>query len=157
MITPDNVPGAADSSVAALKFFTYSAIILNLTGTFICLITIKMCTDVPHRAQQAVLLNPNSWAAKIADGTQALPPGILISHHALLEAFGMSKKYRWIDTIVFSSIIIFGFFYTIISVVLWVWLSSSYVSAGAVMITAVPAFFAAIYVLCVGVLGQGWQ
>lgn len=75
----------------ALQFFTYSAIILNLTGAFISLVSIRMCVELPLRAQRAVLACPDSWPARIVGNGEVLPTDALTSHYALLETFGMSK------------------------------------------------------------------
>lgn len=102
-------------------------------------------------------MNRQSWAAKIAIDGEALPEQILTSHYTLLETFGMSKWYRWIDTFVFSTIVLFGFFYSFIALVIWVWVSQSHVTAGVTMVTALPALACAMHVLYAALTGQGWR
>ena len=55
MIAGVDATNANTPSWAALRFFTYAAIILNLSGAVVSLVIIKMCSDVPLAAQQKIL------------------------------------------------------------------------------------------------------
>lgn len=138
----------------ALRFFIYSALILNLSGTFLCLMTIKMCTDLPHHAQQMVVLKEDSWPSQVARGA-TLSEELLTDHWLLLKAFGISNRYQNMD-IVFVFVVLFGGLYTFVAVIFWIWLTESYTLAGATMITVVPAVASVVYGV-VAASAEGWR
>jgi hypothetical protein len=137
----------------ALQFFIYSAIILNFTATFLCLMAIKMCTDLPHYAQQMAVLQGKSWPNRAARG-ETLKRELLTDHWRLLKAFGMSSRYRFIDALFFF-IVIFGCLYAFIAVVIWICLTVPPAVSGATMVTVLPA---AVSIVCgVFVSKERWQ
>jgi hypothetical protein len=150
---PDDHPDTA--AWETLQFFIYSSIILNLSGTFLCLMAIKMCTDLPHHAQQLALSNPDSWPSRAARN-EILPENILKNHWVLLGKFGMSPRYQRLDAL-FVYVVLFGGLYTFIAVILWVWLTSPHIVAGVIMLTVAPAVLSMTYGLVAACTGEGWQ
>lgn len=144
----------------ALRFFTYSAIIQHLASCFICLMVIKMCTDVPHHAQQ-LIANHNgnkepSRALRVARG-EVLPRGISNSHYRLLEEFGMSPRYRFIDSVILPALIAGAFTFAFIALTIWIWATQSTLNAGITMITVVPALLSLLFVFGISLTSQGWH
>jgi hypothetical protein len=152
-MVPDDHP--SDAGWGALRFFIYSAVILNLSGTFLSFMAIKMCTDLPHHAQQMVLLDEKSWPSLVARG-ETLSKRLLTDHWLLLKEFGMSSRYKPMDAL-FVYIVIFGGLYTFVAVIIWIWLTESYAVAGATMVTVVPAVASVAYGIIAAGSGQGWR
>lgn len=129
--------GSRTTAWRVLRVVTYCSIFINLTGTTLALILIKMCTDLETIARRLIVLHSHSWPARIARG-EKLSRELLIDSYRLLEAFGMSKGYRVLDQGA-AMWIIFGNILTFISVILWVYVAEDIVVAGTTMIAIVPA------------------
>jgi heme A synthase len=145
-------------SWSALLVFLYSAIMLNLGGAFLSLLAIKMCSDLPLAAQQK-LLREGSAASKsplsrIARG-ETLGTEILEDHFGLLESFGMSRGYRHVDYLCFSSLMAASVC-TFVALTFWVFLSETNVTAGITMITFGPVAIIVVRVFVLAGYGQGW-
>ena len=155
----DSTTNTTTATWVAIRFFTYSAIILNLASSFICLMIIKMCTDVPHNAQQSIANHNNkepSRAMRVARG-EVIPRGLLGSHYRLLEEFGMSPYYRYIDSAIFSQLVTGAFTFTFVALTIWIWATQSTLNAGLTMITVVPAYLSSVFVYNVCLKSQGWH
>ncbi|KIM22141.1 hypothetical protein M408DRAFT_292928 [Serendipita vermifera MAFF 305830] len=126
-----------------IRFFTYTAISINLTGTTLALVLIKMCSDLESTAQQMVVSIPSSLPARIARG-EKLPRHLIMNHYKLLEEFGMSPGYKALD---FGAAIWItsGNVSTFVSVIMWVWLAEDKAVAGATMVGTVPAILGLVY------------
>ncbi|PVF90933.1 hypothetical protein CPB86DRAFT_668417, partial [Serendipita vermifera] len=113
-------PDAKRPAWRALRFFTYSSIVINLSGTTLALVLIKLCTELPCRAQRMIISNPSSLPARLArDG---VPRDLLLNHYALLEEFGMPKGYRFLDAGA-AFWVLSGNIFTFVSIMMWVWLA----------------------------------
>jgi hypothetical protein len=109
-----------------LRFFTYSSIVVNLSGTTLALVLIKMCSELDYRARCMVISNPSSLPARVArDG---LPRHLLLSRYRLLEEFGMPRGYKMLDAGA-AFWVLSGNIFTFVSVMMWIWLSGDIVIA----------------------------
>lgn len=122
----------------ALRFFIYGAIAVNLSGTTLALIIIKMCTDIPCIALERVLDQPSSWPARCARG-EPLPLKLLRDPVQMLVQFGMSRHYNALDWGAGIWVII-GYINTFSAMTLWVWLTQTPAVAVVLMVIIVPAF-----------------
>jgi len=129
----------------ALRFFTYAAIAINLSGTTLALIIIKMCTDVAFTAQRLLISDPRSWPARLARG-ESLPREILGDQVQFPVAFGMSRGYIWLD---WGAAVWFllGFLSTFASLTLWIWLTQSFLVAATLLLVIAPSVFGVISVI----------
>jgi hypothetical protein len=82
----DNPTNTSTLSWEALRFFTYAAIILNLSGAVVSLMIIKMCSDLPLTAQQKLLEVNESDLTDINQGSSqnqyalpSIPPNTAVS------------------------------------------------------------------------------
>jgi len=100
-------------------------------------------------------INP-SWAVRVALG-ESLPRGFSNSHYRLLEAFGMTRRYRLIDSVILPALITGAFTFTFIALTIWIWATQSTLNAGLTMITVVPAFLSLLFVFGIGLTSQGWH
>jgi hypothetical protein len=154
----------------ALRGFIYSAIILNLSGAFLALMTIKMCSDLPVVAQQKLIdglttsnvpmssivepdwITPEHdnipFAATIA-GKGVLSVKILGDHFLLLRCFGMSRWYKAVVRIS-SWVLVAACVCSFAALTLWMFLSESVTTAG---LTMIPFGITAIIVICVFLVG----
>jgi hypothetical protein len=133
------------TSWAALRFFTYSAIVLSLNGTFMGLLCIDACAHLQRNARLKLLADSDSWPGRVARG-ETLPREILTNNVELLRVFGISRGFETTESIISLSLL-FAFIFTITSVTLWVWLSQTYVVAGLITITIGAAITVTTYAL----------
>jgi hypothetical protein len=155
----------------ALRFFTFSAIILNLGGAFLSLITIKMCSDLPVAAQQRVIKDRTAPTRdtpyfliaedldiplRVATGVGILSPTILDDHFLLLKCFGMSKWYRFVDRAT-SGVLVVACACTFAALTFWMFLNEPQTTAGVTMITFGLAAIVTICALLIAVSRQGWR
>lgn len=144
----------------ALLIFLYGAIMLSLGGSFLSLIIIKMCSDLPLAAQQRVLTEQFSSSTKllseVARGRQTIPAYILESHFRLLENFGMAPEYRMVH-VVSGLVLISACVCTFIALTLWVFISEAIITAGITMVFFVLIAFIVIMVYFFASNGQGWR
>lgn len=127
----------------ALRFFTYSAVMLSFSDTFLCLLCIARCTYVPSAARREVLLNPNSWPTHVARGG-TLTRDLLNDNVNMIRHFSLGSQYRHLKSCldVFVGI---SFLFSSLAVSLWVWLTLNHVTAGLTMLTMVPTFGIVFY------------
>jgi len=159
------------SSWVALRFFTFSAIILNLSGAFLSLITIKMCSDLPVAAQQRVIKDRTAPPRdtpyfitvedldipfRVATGVGILSPTILDDHFLLLKCFGMSKWYRFVDR-ASSMVLVVACACTFAALTFWMFLNEPQMTAGVTMITFGLAAIITICALLLALSRQGWR
>lgn len=128
---------AKSTALQILRVITYCSVFINLSGTTLALILIKMCTDLETIARRLIITNTASWPARVARG-ETLGEDLLTSPYKLVEAFGMSRGYRRLDQGA-AMWIIFGNLLTFISVILWVYVTEDIAVAGATMVGVVPA------------------
>jgi len=133
------------TSWAALRFFTYSAIVLSLNGTFMGLLCIESCVRLQCNARLRLLADSDSWPARVARG-ETLPRDILTNNVELLRAFGISRGFETTESMISLSLL-FAFISTITSITLWVWLSQSQVVASLITVTICAAITMASYAL----------
>ncbi|PVG02946.1 hypothetical protein CPB86DRAFT_779824 [Serendipita vermifera] len=128
----------------ALRFFMYCSILLNLSGTTIALVIIKMCTDLHYRAYRIVISDPASVPARLPK--EGLSKHRLLDHYQLLEEFGMPWGYRVLD-IGAGFWAIFGNAFTLVSFIMWVWLSGDTLIASLTMVVTIPPVFGVAYAM----------
>lgn len=141
--------GSKTAASQALRVITYCSVIINLTGTTLALIIIKMCTDLEVIAQGLIIERPSSWPARIARG-EKLTRDLICDPYGLLEAFGMSKGYKMLDQGV-SLWIIFGNLLTFASVIVWVYAVEDIVVAATTMVGVVPALLGLTFAFYINV------
>lgn len=145
-LSGDSMIDKADTPASwkALRVFLYSAIILNFSGAFLSLAVVKMCTDLPLAAHQAMLLN-GPKASHNQPGTVS----------QLLIDSGMSRGYNTVNlslTVVFVSACICTF----ATLTFWVLLSETSIVAGITMIVFGLVGLNAIVVSVITGRGQNW-
>lgn len=175
-VSTSTVIDTSGGSWVALRFFTFSAIILNLVGAFLSLVIIKMCSDLPVAAQQKVTrqtgtknratqerdiqywITPEHWNIPygVATGLGILPPHILENHFLLLRCFGMSKWYEFVDRSS-SVVLVLACVCTVAALTFWMFLNEPQMTAGVTMITFGSAAIISICALSISVVGQGWR
>ncbi|KIM29259.1 hypothetical protein M408DRAFT_121521 [Serendipita vermifera MAFF 305830] len=158
-------------SWVALRFFTFSAIILNLSGAFLSLVTIKMCSDVPVAAQQMVvkdrraslrttryLVTPEDLNIPmgVASGKGFLSPTILGNHFLLLRCFGMSKWYKAVDR-ASSGVLVLACICTFAALTFWMFLNEPQATAGFTMIVGGSSATIVICAVMIAVFNQKWR
>jgi hypothetical protein len=84
--TVDTAANTNTPSWEALRFFTYTAIVLNLSGAVVSLMVIKMCSDVPLAAQQKLLevdesdlTDTNQTSSQNQHALPSIPPDTAVS------------------------------------------------------------------------------
>jgi hypothetical protein len=121
-----------------VKFFTYSSIMVNLSGTTLALVLIKMCTELQCRSQRLIILDPSSLPARLAK--EGIPKELLLDQYKLLEAFGMPRGYKVLDSGA-SFWVLSGNIFTFVSVMMWIWLAGDLVIASVTSaVMALPIF-----------------
>jgi hypothetical protein len=82
----DTAANTSTPSWEALRFFTYAAITLNLSGAVVSLIVIKMCSDIPLAAQQKLLevdesdlTDTNQISSQNQHALVSIPPNTAVS------------------------------------------------------------------------------
>jgi len=137
------------ASWQALRVFLYSATILNLTGAFLSLVIIKMCSDLPLAYYQR--------SCRGVTPPTPLPKGVEPwSRRAILIEAGMYRRYTFVDgasTLMLLAAIVFTF----ASFTFWVLLNSQNGITSGVTVT----FFgiAALVAFCaflVAAKGEQW-
>lgn len=131
----------------ALRFFTYSAIILCMSGVFISMACMGCCTSLANGARNQLLKEHDSpperptqrrfraiWRKNLSD------PGELLRSH------GMSPKYGRLRDLLYVFLTL-GTLFSFTAITLWIWLTENHLTAGVTMITIVPAFMAVVYAL----------
>jgi len=137
-------------SWGAWLVFLYAAIIFSLAGSFLSLVIIKMCSDLPLAIRQKILLSR-------VPATDDLPEAeVLADHFRLLEAYGMSTNYKLIDKLA-GVVFLAACVCTFTALTFWIFLSETKATSGVTMvlfgITAVIVLGAYI----VGTSEQGWR
>lgn len=128
---------ATGPAAHALRFFAYSTILVATGGTALALALIKLCTELPLRAKDLLVLDSNSVPAKLSRG-EPLQKQVLLHETELLRAFGMPRVYIWLDwgsaaTFICSLVMIFA------SLTIWVWVSEPWFVAMPITIMLIPA------------------
>lgn len=136
-------PQQSTAAWEALRFFTYSAITVNLTGTALALVIIKLCSDLESSALQLAVTDPESLPARVMKGGK-VKKKLLGTHYELLEQFGMPEGYRLLDFLT-SIWIMTGNIFTLTAVTMWVWLAEKKALAGTTMIITGPAILGLAY------------
>lgn len=121
----------------ALRFFTYTTIVVALGGTALSLSLVKLCTELPIRAKDLLVLEPNSVPAGLARG-RLLPKSLLMDDNKLLEAFGMPRVYIWLDWVT-AFLFMICLVLIFISIGLWVWLTEPWFVSLPLTFVLVPA------------------
>ena len=146
-------------SWGALRVFLYSAIMLNLGGAFMSLITIKMCSDLPLAAQQTLLREGHAGSShplsKIARG-ETIDTNDLKNHFRLLRAMGMSPWYQRVDGLS-TWMLIIACVCTFAALTFWVFLSGTIATAGVTMVIFGPVAIIIVIAFVYASQGQGWQ
>jgi hypothetical protein len=170
----DKSADANTTSWHALRVFTYSSIVLNLSGAVFSLVITKMCSDVPLAAMQTLLSENNKhtpqatkddpkWINKGSDGIPfaiadqgTLEATILEDHYTLLESFGMSSTYKWVIRIN-SGVLVVACVCTFTALSLWTFLNETLITAGVTMIVFGSTAILVASVFIMGNRGQGWR
>ncbi|KAG8825465.1 hypothetical protein FRC17_008637 [Serendipita sp. 399] len=140
VIIPDNQSPAWRT----LHFFTYSSIIINLSGTTLALVLVKMCTELPYTAHRLTLTDPSSLPARVVlDG---IPRQLMLHRYKLLEEFGMPRGYKLLDAGA-SFWVLSGNIFTFVSVMLWIWLASDITIAAVTTVAMVLPIFGLTYAI----------
>ena len=156
-----------------LRVFTYSAIILNLSGAVFSLVITKMCSDLPLAALQTLLSESNKhtpatkgdpkWINKGDDNIPfaaadegTLEASILDDHYTLLESFGMSRSFKWVIRIN-SWILVIACVCTFTALSLWTFLNETLITAGVTMIVFGSTAITVACVFIIGNMAQGWR
>ncbi|KAG8754425.1 hypothetical protein FRC14_005089 [Serendipita sp. 396] len=126
----------------ALRFFTYSSIVINLSGTTLALVLIKMCSEVQFKAHSMILFDPSSLPARIAK--EGIPREILQNRYELLEKFGMPQGYKRLDTGA-GFWVLSGNIFTFVSVLMWIWLVGDTVTSSVTTIVILFPICGIIY------------
>ncbi|KAG9055734.1 hypothetical protein FS842_001406 [Serendipita sp. 407] len=128
----------------ALRFFTYSSVVINLSGTTLALVLIKMCSEVQFKAHSMIIFDPSSLPARVAkDG---IPREILQNRYELLEKFGMPRGYRMLDAGA-SFWVLSGNLFTFVSVLMWIWLAGDAVISSVTTIVILFPIFGVAYAI----------
>jgi hypothetical protein len=143
-------------SWGALLVFLYGAIILSLGGSFLSLIVIKMCSDLPLAAQKRILRERSATRKPLSHVAAGglLSEHVLAHHFLLLETFGMSTTYRLVIRLS-DLVLIAACVCTFAALTFWVFLSETIITAGVTMI-----FFGAtgiIVIVAYIIAGNGQQ
>jgi hypothetical protein len=141
------------ASWQALRTFLYGAIMLNLSGAFLSLVTIKMCSDLTITRRRNPSQSPPGATFEVQTNTVT---GNAIRHSrvkTLLDA-GMSPGYKFVDisnALVMTSACISTF----ASLTFWVFLNAkNSVVPGLIMLFFVPAAIIAIAAFWIAALGE---
>jgi len=140
------VSGQEDASalMQALRFSTYSAIILSISGTFLSLLCILYCTSIHMQARQLLLHKPDSWPSRISRG-ETLEQSLFSDEYQLLHSFGLPKKYRIVN-LMLTVFLLLAYAFAVVAVTLWVWLTESKTAAGVTMVVIAPVFFSTVLI-----------
>ncbi|KAG8755820.1 hypothetical protein FRC14_003631 [Serendipita sp. 396] len=126
------------------RFFTYSSIVINLSGTTLALVIIKMCSELPYKAHCMVIFDPSSLPARLTK--DAIPRDLLLSRYELLEKFGMPRGYKTLDTGA-SFWVLSGNIFTFVSVLMWVWLAGDTIISSVTTVAIVLPIFGVFYAI----------
>jgi len=170
----------APISWGAMIVFLYSAIMLSLSGSFLSLVVIKMCSDVPLAAQQKILdegrpdlITPteNTAAEANINNTPLSPRGgplsnvvngevltrhILSHNRRLLKYFGMSDQFKVVDRLT-GFVLIAASVCTFAALAFWIFLSQNLVTAGLTMVFFGLIAIFVVYVYALAIRKQGWR
>ncbi|KIM26732.1 hypothetical protein M408DRAFT_25201 [Serendipita vermifera MAFF 305830] len=125
-----------------LRVFLYSAIMFNLSGAFISLMIVKMCTDLSLAA----------WNKKCRPAPS--PENETVSR--LLRRYNMSNSY-WIVERLFVFVSIFACVFTFTALSLWVFLSEPLKVAGATMAIFSALGIAVLLSFWITIRGENWK
>jgi hypothetical protein len=145
-------PSTADkgsTSWGVWLVFLYAAILFSLAGSFLSLMVIKMCSDLPLAIRQRILFSPVPASGDLPEAE------VLADHFRLLEAYGMSTKYKLVDRLA-GFVLLAACVCTFTSLTFWIFLSETKATAG---VTMVLFGLTAIIFLCaymIGIAGRGW-
>jgi hypothetical protein len=137
----DNFNGYdSPASWKALRFFLYSAIMLNLSGSFLALMIIKICIDMQLTAYE-----------------QNLPPSPYVKSTVtdLLSKYGMSPWY-WLVNRSFVFISLLAWVCTFLTLSFWVLLSETLVLAVVTMVLFGLVAFVVLCVFAVTIKAERW-
>jgi hypothetical protein len=139
------------TSWQALRVFLYGAIMLNLAGAFLSLLTIKMCTDLPLAYHQR-----QTGRQKNAD--IKLPNDVVDWHRSgILLGAGMSRYYAWID-LSSTLVLISACVCTFSSLTFWVLLNTlDPKTSGITMIIFGSVAIVVLGSFAITSLGEGWE
>jgi len=157
-------------SWGALLVFLYGAIMLSLAGSFLSLIMIKMCSDLPLAVQQTILsksptrtIIPGHVAVggQISEDVLAshfgqISEDVLASHFLLLETFGMSVSYKRVVRLS-NLVLIATCISTFMAFTFWLFLSEAIIIAGLTMIFFGAAAIIVTFAYITAGNGQGWS
>jgi len=132
-----------DNVSQTLRWFSYSAVFLALTSTFLCLTCVRMCSDLPIMTSHMILEEPNCLAARVFRG-EPIPIDTIRNRHKLLRSFGGSKSYQAIDN-AFNFVFMFGCVCTFVALILFIWRCEEIAVSGPIMITVVPTVLCVIW------------
>jgi hypothetical protein len=156
-------PTKTDTSTfswGALLVFLYSAIMLSLAGSFLSLIVIKMCSDLPLASQQKVLEERSPLSHKplssVAARSGQIDAFILANRSRLLEHFGMSKGFKVVDRMG-SFVLLAACVCTCAALTFWIFLSEPIVTAGVTMVCFGVTAIIVILAYRFATNGQGWS
>ncbi|KIM20821.1 hypothetical protein M408DRAFT_122869 [Serendipita vermifera MAFF 305830] len=125
-----------------LRVFLYSAIMFNLSGSFISLMIVKMCTDVSLAA----------WNKKCRPSPS--PEDETVSR--LLRRYNMSNSY-WIVERLFVFVSILSCIFTFTALSLWVFLSETLKVAGATMAIFSVLGITVLLAFWITIRGENWS
>jgi hypothetical protein len=145
------------ASWQALRVFLYGAIMLNLTGAFLSLVTIKMCSDLPLANYQKQF--KSSLPTTSAAVAPTIPNGVKPwSRLGILLDAGMSPNYTFVDE-ASKWVLVASGVSTFASLTFWVFLNSNNWNTAVIitMVLFVPAALVVIRAFLIASRGEGWR
>ena len=128
-----------------VRILVYGSIIANLASAMCSLWVMGMCSDMPQRAQQLAIADPDSWPAKAAAQEDlTLPSDLFDNDYHLLRAFGMYQSYSTMEYWEIMWLIV-GLVSMFSAITVWTWVAQSKVVAGVLLVFVIPALFFALY------------
>jgi len=137
-------------SWGAWLVFLYAAIIFSLAGSFLSLVIIKMCSDLPLAIRQRIL------HSRVPASGDLPETEVLEDHFGLLEAYGMSTNYKLVDRLA-GFVLLAACVCTFTALTFWVFLSETKVTAGVTMVLFGVTAIIVLHAYVVGTNGQGWN
>jgi hypothetical protein len=130
---------------------------LNLTGAFLSLVTIKMCSDLPlahYQKQFKTTSLPTTSATLVPPPPSDVEPWSRIG--ILLDA-GMSRRYTFVDD-ASKWVLLASGVCTFASLTFWVFLNAQNWNTAVIttMVLFVPAAIVAIRAFLIASRGEGW-
>ncbi|KIM24372.1 hypothetical protein M408DRAFT_27036 [Serendipita vermifera MAFF 305830] len=138
----------------AFRVIMWTAIICNVGEAFICILAIKMCSDLPLWAlerEMYLLDQPEEDKAGRAVRRPSFNPRNVRDRYLLLESVGMPKLYRFVDRVVIVLLVVSSTF-SFLTLFYWVLHTQTFYVR---MITLIPFVIIILLVLIVFIISMG--